>query len=58
MKQFIPALIALFLAAAPTFAGGVMVDLPYLTWPDNGTETVTPGCGTTTKPAPVCEVGH
>ena len=58
MKLFAPALTALLLAAAPALAGGVNIDLPHLTWPDNGTETGTPDCGAATQPAPICEAGH
>jgi uncharacterized protein YggE len=58
MKLFAPALTALLLAAAPALAGSVIIDLPHLTWPDNGTQTGTPDCAATTLPAPTCKVSH
>ncbi|MDT8858066.1 hypothetical protein RNZ50_24150 [Paracoccaceae bacterium Fryx2] len=41
------ALTALVLLAGPAAASGLVLDLPRLTWPDEG-PTVTRGCGAAT----------
>ena len=56
MRRVILAL-ALTLTAVPAIAGGVSVDLPRLSWPqDNQTTTSTKGCDAATQPgSAVCK---
>lgn len=49
MKSVARALTALFLLASPALADSMVFDLPRLTWPDDGSATVSQGC---TNPSP------
>ncbi|MGB8813943.1 MAG: hypothetical protein WCC57_12235 [Paracoccaceae bacterium] len=54
MKVIAQALTVMMLSVSPVLAQSVMIDLPRLTWPDEGTAPVSQGCvdpvtlGTTT----------
>lgn len=51
MRRVVLAL-ALSLTALPALAGGLSMDLPRLTWPQDGqTTTSTKGCEATPQPA-------
>jgi hypothetical protein len=58
MKRFAPALVALTLLAGPALAGGVVMDFPHLTWPDDSATTRACGTHSTPTPAATCSVGN
>lgn len=53
MTRILAPLAALLILAAPVQAGGIVFDLPSLTWPDDDQPTVTRGCAMPVTPA-VC----